>query len=192
MDTSTLSNIALLVVTLLGMYLAAFWLALIIWAFRDHRARSRDGLASLAAALTVAILNLPGLLIYLLLRPKETLAEAYERSLEEEALLQEIEEKPVCPGCRRPVNNDWQVCPHCHTTLKHACIKCGKMLDLAWDVCPYCATPQSTVAAPPPPSNRSRGHARPAYSDSLAAPQSVPDDYSSTGEPLEFIDSDTY
>ena len=53
-------------------------------------------------AVMVAILNVPGLLIYIFLRPRETLSEAYERSLEEEALLQEIEEKPVCPGCLDP------------------------------------------------------------------------------------------
>lgn len=141
-DSNALGNAALLIVTVLGMYLAAFWLALIIWTYRDHHARSRDGLASLAAGVMVAVLFLPGLLIYLLLRPKETLAEAYERALEEEALLQEIEEKPVCPGCGRPTDAAWQACPHCHTTLQKPCVKCGQMLDLAWNQCPYCTAVQ--------------------------------------------------
>ena len=67
------------------------------------RSRSRDTFAQLGSLLLVALLTIPGLIIYLLIRPRETLSEAYERSLEEEALLQEIEEKPTCPGCGQRV-----------------------------------------------------------------------------------------
>jgi RNA polymerase subunit RPABC4/transcription elongation factor Spt4 len=123
-----------------GMVLAAFWLAMVIWTYRDMRARSRDSLAQIVVAVMVAVLTLPGLLIYLFLRPRETLSESYERSLEEEALLQEIEDKPVCPGCKQRVHEDWQACPNCHTRLKRPCTRCGRTLDLSWDLCPYCAT----------------------------------------------------
>jgi RNA polymerase subunit RPABC4/transcription elongation factor Spt4 len=190
-DTAGLSNAALIIVTLLGMYLSAFWLALVIWAFRDHRARSRDTLASIAAALMVGVLFLPGLLVYLLLRPRETLAEAYERSLEEEALLQEIEEKPVCPGCGRPSDPEWQVCPHCHTTLKKACVQCQRMLDLAWHQCPYCAAVQpnfSGQAAAP----AGRQQARPAAPAYEAPPPPQQDAYTPQDASLEFIDDDPY
>lgn len=128
-----------------GMVLAALWLAMIIWTYRDMRARSRDGLAQMLVAAMVAVLTLPGLFIYLMLRPRETLAESYERSLEEEALLQEIEEKPSCPGCGQRVLHDWQVCPHCHTRLKKPCVHCGKKLELAWNLCPHCATVQAAT-----------------------------------------------
>lgn len=120
-----------------------FWLAMIIWTYRDMRARSRDILSQLFVVGVVAVLNVPGLLIYLLLRPRETLSEAYERSLEEEALLQEIEEKPTCPGCGHRVHADWQACPYCHTRLKQPCINCHQLLDLSWTLCPYCATDQT-------------------------------------------------
>jgi RNA polymerase subunit RPABC4/transcription elongation factor Spt4 len=122
----------------LGSFVAALWLAAVIWTFRDMRARSRDILAALLAALLVAVLNLPALLIYLILRPRETLAEQYERALQEEALLQQIETKLVCAGCNRPSQPDWQVCPHCMTILRKACAQCGRALDLNWNVCPYC------------------------------------------------------
>jgi RNA polymerase subunit RPABC4/transcription elongation factor Spt4 len=72
------------------------------------------------------------------LRPPQTLAEQYEQSLEEEALLQEIEDRRVCPGCSRQVLEDWQLCPNCLTRLKKTCENCGKLLDLPWTVCPYC------------------------------------------------------
>ena len=136
-----LGTILLAVLALIGAMVAAFWLALIIWTFRDMRSRSRDIFAQILAALLVAILFLPGLLIYIMLRPKETLAEAYERSLEEEALLQGIEEAQVCPGCGARVQSDFVVCPQCHTKLKKNCTNCGRALSLRWSVCPYCATP---------------------------------------------------
>jgi len=129
-----------------GVVLVAAWLAMVIWAYRDMRARSRDFWAQLFVGAVVLVLNLPGLIIYLFLRPRETLSEAYERSLEEEALLQEIEDKPTCPGCGQRVDANWQACPHCHTRLKKPCINCGQMLQLSWELCPHCAVPQTSGA----------------------------------------------
>lgn len=121
-----------------GALLAAVWLSLIIWTFRDMRSRSRDPFAQILAAVMVALLPGVGLLVYFILRPRETLAIAYERALEEEALLQEIEERPACPGCSRTVDPRWMICPHCHTRLRKACPDCNALMDLHWNVCPYC------------------------------------------------------
>jgi RNA polymerase subunit RPABC4/transcription elongation factor Spt4 len=126
----------------LGIIVIVFWIAMIVWAYRDMKVRSRDMIGRLLVALLVALLNIPGLLVYLLLRPRETLAEAYERSLEEEALLQDIEEKPVCPTCGIRTQDNWQVCPSCHTRLKKLCIQCNRLLELSWNLCPYCASSQ--------------------------------------------------
>lgn len=142
-----MTDFALIATVYGGVVIAALWLAMIIWTNRDMRARSRDPLAQLFVTVIVLLLNVPGLLIYLMLRPRETLSDAYERSLEEEALLQEIEEKPTCPGCAQRVHASWQVCPHCHTKLKKACYKCGNSLELAWNICPFCATPQAVMPA---------------------------------------------
>src|SRR5512143_2912659 len=110
---STFSQFLLYATMAVGAVVAALWMGIVLWTLRDMRARSRDVLAQWAATAMVAILNIFGLIIYLMLRPRETLAEAYERSLEEEALLQGIEEKPMCPGCGRPTKVLWQVCPYC-------------------------------------------------------------------------------
>jgi len=142
LDTTTVNNLLLVLVTAAGAVISAVWLGLLLWTWRDMKQRSRDPFAQIAASLMVAVLGLVGVVIYVMLRPQETLAEAYERSLEEEALLQNIEEKPICPGCGRPIKEAWQVCPYCHTKLKKPCIHCGEMLELAWNLCPYCATPQ--------------------------------------------------
>jgi RNA polymerase subunit RPABC4/transcription elongation factor Spt4 len=90
------------------------------------------------ATLVVLLFGPLGVPIYLILRPRETLAEAYERSLEEEALLQDIEEREVCPGCKRRVEPDFIICPDCHTELKKVCQNCNRLLYLVWSVCPYC------------------------------------------------------
>ncbi len=142
------TGIGVALLAYLALVVVVSWVAMIIWAFRDMRARSRDTLGQLLMAVMVALLTLPGLLIYLFLRPRETLAEAYERSLEEEALLQEIEEKPTCPGCKQRVREEWQACPHCHTRLRKPCTRCGRMLELSWDICPYCTTATTPYGAP--------------------------------------------
>ncbi len=125
-----------------GVTLISIWVGMIFWTYRDIRTRSRDGITQTIATGAVTILNIPGLFLYLFLRPKETLSEAYERSLEEEALLQEIEEKETCPGCGQSILDTWQVCPHCHTQLKKLCIRCNQPLELNWRICPYCTSTQ--------------------------------------------------
>jgi len=156
LNLDSLTDTVLVIVAFFGAFLSALWLSLVIWTFRDMRARSRDVFAQILAALVVAVLTLPGLAVYLILRPPRTLAETYEQSLEEEALLQEIEDKRVCPGCGRHANEDWLACPNCHTKLKKTCAHCGKLMDLPWNLCPYCATPVEGMRAAeeetPPPS----------------------------------------
>lgn len=140
-DPAFLSNFILVLTAFGGAFLAALWIALIIWTYRDIRSRSRDPLVQILSALLVAVLNLPGVLVYLILRPARTLEEEYQHTLEEESLLQALDELPLCPGCERRVKDDWQVCPNCHTKLKKACHHCGKLMELAWNVCPHCGTP---------------------------------------------------
>lgn len=142
LDTQQLSGGLVAVISVVAAMLTAIWIALIIWTYRDMRARSRDVFATLLATLVVALLNIPGLIVYLILRPRHTLAEQYERSLEEEALLQEIEEKQVCPGCGHTSQEDWRLCPYCHTKLRKPCVNCGSLLDLPWKICPFCEHPQ--------------------------------------------------
>jgi RNA polymerase subunit RPABC4/transcription elongation factor Spt4 len=142
------NNVSLAVLALSalgGAFVVALWISLVIWTFRDMRSRSRDAFAQLLAALMVFVLGPLGALLYLLLRPRETLAEKYERSLEEEALLQDIEERQICPGCKQPIEEDYVVCPICHTRLRQPCVHCGKLIHPRWSVCPYCAMSQEVV-----------------------------------------------
>ena len=133
----------------------AFWIAMVVWVFRDIRLRTRDFFAWILAAVLALAMGPVGVILYLFLRPKETLAEVYDRQLEEEALLRDISLRRACPGCQAVTEPEWLLCPHCKTELRRLCQSCGKPLDLNWVVCPYCcATPvarpgQVAVAATP-------------------------------------------
>lgn len=131
-----------------GAVLAAFWIGLVVWTLRDIRIRSRDIFAWLLSALLVLLFNLLGLALYLLVRPKETLAEQYERALEEEVLLQGLENRSTCPHCQKSVEADFLLCPWCHTHLKKRCTRCQRVLDLEWSVCPYCGHPGADSPRP--------------------------------------------
>jgi RNA polymerase subunit RPABC4/transcription elongation factor Spt4 len=129
-------------------YFVGFTFALVIWTFRDIQSRSQDVVVQILATLWVAVMNLPGLLIYLILRPSNTLVEAYERSLEEESLLQDIENRLACPNCQQRVQGDFLLCPNCLTQLKKQCPGCSRVLLLKWTVCPYCAHEAGAVVTP--------------------------------------------
>jgi RNA polymerase subunit RPABC4/transcription elongation factor Spt4 len=140
-------NVATLAATVAGAYVLVLWIGIIAWTYRDIRDRTRDTAFQIVAVLLVLVFNIPGWIIYMILRPNETLTEAYSRSLEEEALLQELEEQGICPSCKRYVTADFVICPHCRTRLKEPCKNCGRPLSFNWVACPYCATQKSAGAS---------------------------------------------
>ncbi len=141
MDIETVAARGLQILLALGgAYLIALWFVLAVWTFRDIETRSRSVVTQVFSTLLVVLFWVPGLLLYRLLRPSETLDEAYQRSLEEEYLIQNLEELPLCPSCNHFVEDDFQICPHCNTQLREPCTSCERLVDLRWEVCPYCGT----------------------------------------------------
>ena len=128
------------VIGFLVAFIVIFWISLIVWTFRDIRARTQDMLLQMLATLLVAVFFVGGLFIYMILRPRQTLAEIYERQLEEESLLAEMTERQTCNNCHARVEPDFQICPSCGQKLKRPCPKCERLLELRWAFCPYCAT----------------------------------------------------
>jgi RNA polymerase subunit RPABC4/transcription elongation factor Spt4 len=144
---STLREIGPVIVAGFVAFGLAVWFSIVVWTFMDIRSRSRDKLVWVFATLLVLLFNVFGLIVYLILRPHETLMQAYERSLEEEALLQEIEERPICPNCRHRVETDYRICPNCLHKLKDVCLNCERMIELEWTVCPYCTVERKLPVA---------------------------------------------
>ncbi len=120
-------------------FVVTLWFSLIIWVYRDIRNRSEDHLIWILAVIVTILLFIPGILIYLILRPPITTEEKYQAALEEEALLATLEESELCPGCERKLSAEWMVCPSCHTVLKKKCPNCSSLIELAWDICPFCS-----------------------------------------------------
>lgn len=144
-DDGTWQDAARIAVILLVAYLVIMWIAALVWTYRDITSRTRDTFTHAFSVLLVALFNLPGLFVYLILRPKDTLADLYDRQLEAEALLQEIQDQATCPSCRRRVNDDFLSCPYCRAPLRTPCESCERALAFGWVVCPYCGSDRTAT-----------------------------------------------
>lgn len=123
-------------------YIALLWLATAFWAYRDMQQRTTNPVAPYLSA-TLIILFTPvfflfAYFLYKIVRPKETVAEANERALAEEAMLVEIESQPHCANCSRPVHEEWIICPTCRNRLRRVCPNCSRLVELDWSLCAWC------------------------------------------------------
>ena len=64
-------------------YIAMMWMALPMWTFNDVRARSQNVVTQLLATMVVFVTGPFGLVLYWMLRPQQTLVEAYAHSFKE-------------------------------------------------------------------------------------------------------------
>lgn len=126
----------------IGFYIVLLWAATAYWAYRDLQTRTTNPVAPyLAAALIIIftpVLFLFGVVVYRILRPRETVAEANERALAEEAMMVEIEAQPHCANCGRQVHEDWIICPTCRNRLRRVCPNCSRLVELDWSLCAWC------------------------------------------------------
>ncbi len=163
--SNTIATIIGIFVALLGAFLFAFWVAMGIWTFNDIRSRTRDWLAIGLASLLVLIFPLIGLILYMMVRPRETLADVFDRALEEESLLRELEATLTCHKCGVPVQDSWNYCSNCHIQLRFACPSCGKPMRHEWSICVSCGADQPDG----PPSAERRN-----FAEERAEPISAP------------------
>ncbi len=136
---STIARSLQVLIALSGAYLLALWVVLVVWTYRDIESRSRSVVTQVFSTMLSALFFVPGVLLYMMLRPKESLDMTFQRSLEEEYLLQDIESTTSCFSCHRTIGEDYVICPHCHTHLQEPCTNCGRTFDVRWSVCPFCA-----------------------------------------------------
>ena len=126
---------------LIVIFLVLMWLALVVWVFRDAARRNNaPGYPRLMAAVALVIPYL-GPLLYLALRPSETIEEQRERRLETVGL--ERQALLSCPDCGFPTEPKYLACPSCMRKLKEPCSRCHEPVDPRWALCPFCENPQS-------------------------------------------------
>lgn len=84
-------------IALLAAFSAAVWVAAFVWAYQDVRRRTVDIYVQLFASLLALMLGPFGAILYLIMRPAETLDETHFRTLQEQALLQDNTPLPNGP-----------------------------------------------------------------------------------------------
>jgi RNA polymerase subunit RPABC4/transcription elongation factor Spt4 len=126
----------------IALYVVVLWLATAYWAFRDLQSRTDNPIAPYLGAAFIIVLTpfffLFAALLYKVVRPGERVGDAYERSLAEEALLNEVEGVIHCPTCARRVKDEWIICPTCRTRLQRVCPNCSHLVGLDWSICAWC------------------------------------------------------
>ena len=134
---------------LAGFFVVVFWLATAFWVLKDARRRIDDPWLVAMAAVLGLFPPFLGPVVYLFVRPHDSIEDRLDRELENRALEERLAERDLrCPVCRGRVDASFLVCPVCTTRLKQACASCGAPLERIWQVCPYCATavPPGTAA----------------------------------------------
>ena len=117
--------------------LACLYVLSIVWVIRDAYQRGTQWVVWGI----VAIIPIVGLVAYCLLRPPLLQIDRDEQELEIAYKQRALQKYGNCAVCGCAVQDDFIVCPSCHTPLKNQCMRCGKPLDPTWSMCPYCATP---------------------------------------------------
>ncbi len=132
--------------------LIALWFVTVFWAFRDARARTRNWLVALGAPTGIALATpvaFPlAVVVWRILRPEGTVAEAREQQLTIEAL-RAAAQRPTCLGCGSTVNAEWRRCPWCRTWLQASCPRCQRLVELGSEVCPWCVVELAAGALVP-------------------------------------------
>jgi hypothetical protein len=141
------SNTFTLARNLAAFFVVVFWLATAYWVFKDARRRIEDPWLVAMATLLGLVPPFLGPVVYLFVRPPDSIEERRDRELENRALEERIARDDLrCPVCRGQVDDSYLVCPVCTTRLKQACASCNAPLEPIWQVCPYCATPVPPAA----------------------------------------------
>lgn len=116
-----------------------FWVGLVWWVAQDVLSRTRNKIIVAAAVAITAMLGPVGTLLYLVIRPKQTLQESMGEMMDREMLLH-ASSTTICPTCGHMAQEDFLACPHCSTPLKEHCSHCTKLVAVNWSFCPFCAT----------------------------------------------------
>ncbi len=124
--------------SLFGVALLAFWLVVLYWVWLDSGDRVTNKGVRIAYVLLATVLFVPGLIIYLLIRPSQTIEEIYWADLERRYLKYETAELGDCPRCGAQLYPGFTYCPDCRFKLKIKCPVCEVEMDKKYKYCPSC------------------------------------------------------
>lgn len=117
-------------------YVGVLWILFCLWVLKDINSRTKNIFVITLVVLFVFFFNIPGLILYLLLRPEKTLEEA--RALDLYQISQLEENLITCSTCRSIVRKNYGFCTVCGDSLFATCDYCGKQINPIWENCGYC------------------------------------------------------
>jgi len=115
-----------------------FWFAIVWWVWFDASARTTKVWAKIASVILVTVFNIFGLIIYLIVRPDQTIEGTYWEDLERRYMKYETSELGDCPKCGAQLYPGFIHCSNCGYELKVQCPKCELFIDRSSKYCPFC------------------------------------------------------
>jgi RNA polymerase subunit RPABC4/transcription elongation factor Spt4 len=115
-------------------YFALLWLSLIIWVTKDVINRSNSLIFQSLSIILNTILPGFGLVIYLLIRPTQSLMDKYYDELEVKLSTSTF----FCIKCNEILKKEYVYCPYCSTLNQTECKTCKKLSLITYTYCPYC------------------------------------------------------
>lgn len=155
-----------------GILALVFYASIVLWTYKDAKRRLDDPIL-VSTAVATSMLPIVGVLVYMLLRPPEYIADVRERELEIRAMERTLGRHERCPYCKSHIEAEYLSCPVCTTKLRQSCRGCEKPLDPRWAMCPYCEIevpnrPARDIAPPSPGRGARQATARTARRDAEA------------------------
>ena len=171
-------------IDLLIVFGVLLYFSLVYWTYVDARRRIIDPML-VGSATAVSLFPFVGTLLYLIVRPPETLEDARERELDVETTRLRLHqlESGLCPHCDYPVERDYVRCPSCLRKLKDRCKSCSRPLDRAWTICPYCETEVPARSSSRRAASGRGSRSRPALERELASERASAVDREPAGAP---------
>ncbi len=128
--------------------LGIFWLVVLYWVWLDSGDRTSNKTVRYMYVVLVGLLNIIGWIIYLIIRPSQTIEEIYWADLERRYLKYETAELGDCPKCGTQLYPGYTFCPNCNYRLKRRCSRCEVNIDRKNKYCPYCGQEAKSRTTP--------------------------------------------
>ncbi len=121
-----------------------FWIVVLDWVWMDSGERTTNKKARVIYVLLVLFLNIFGWIIYLIVRPSQTIEQIYWADLERRYLKYETAELGDCIKCGAQLYPGYTFCPKCGLEIKNKCRACGMYIEKDSEYCAFCG--QKVVA----------------------------------------------
>ena len=123
--------------TVVGVISVIFWIVVTSWIWVDADDRTTNKWMRVFYVF-IGLIPIFGWIIYLIVRPSETIDEIYWGDLERRYLKYEAKDLGDCPKCGTQLFPGFVFCPTCQRRIKRKCSNCGVYIPLEYKYCTNC------------------------------------------------------